>query len=131
MNVTYTYPTGEPIIVNDPEDAGNRTLLVYAFAAAALTLALAAAVAYAYLRRRRVLERRKLMQTLSGNEYMVVDMLFEKGGGIKRNDLERASGMAKSSLAAVINNLERKKIIEVNRTNNVHYVELVKSWRRL
>ena len=43
-------------------------------------------------------------------------------GRMKRSKLERESGVSKSSLAASLKNLERKKIIEVDRTYASHYV---------
>ncbi len=43
---------------------------------------------------------------------------------MKRNQLERITEMSKSSLAATLNQLERRKIVDMNKENKVHYVKL-------
>lgn len=72
-----------------------------------------------------------VMKTMSGNEYKVVDTLLKKGGGMKRSSLERSSGISKSSLAVALNTLERKGIVDVNRDNTTHYIELSKWFKGL
>ncbi|MFH1404255.1 MAG: hypothetical protein ABIH11_08310 [Candidatus Altiarchaeota archaeon] len=72
-----------------------------------------------------------VMKTMSGNEYKVVDVLLKKGGGMRRSNLERSSGISKSSLAVALNNLERKGVISVNREDTTHYVELTEWFKKL
>lgn len=73
----------------------------------------------------------KVMRTLGGNEYKIVDTLLKNGGGMRRNELERGSGISKSSLALALSNLERKGIVEVNKDNTTHYVELTMWFKAL
>ncbi len=46
------------------------------------------------------------------------------GGGMRRNDLERASMVPKASLARVVANLEARNIVNVDRARNVHYIQV-------
>ncbi len=74
---------------------------------------------------------RKIMRTLGGNEYKVVDTLLKDKKGMRRSDLERTSSISKSSLALALNNLERKNIVDVDRSNTTHFVELTKWFKEL
>lgn len=64
------------------------------------------------------------MKTFSENQRMVTKLLIENNGGMKRNELERISGLAKSSLALTLKQLERKNVLVVKKHNVTHYVEL-------
>jgi len=66
----------------------------------------------------------RIMKTLTGNEYKIVEILIQHGGGMKRNQLEKISNLSKSSLAGALFNLERRGILIVDKSNVVHYVEL-------
>lgn len=63
-----------------------------------------------------------LLKTLSGNERRVMDLIVESGG-MRRNELERKSGLAKSSLASTLSQLEKRKLVTVNRETTVHFVK--------
>jgi uncharacterized membrane protein len=67
---------------------------------------------------------KNVINTLTDNERAVVDTLLKKGGGMRRNELERASGLSKSSLSVALMNLESRKVVEIDRSRNVHYVSL-------
>ena len=67
-----------------------------------------------------------LVKTLSENEALVVNILQQNSGQIKRSRLEKLSKIAKSSLASTLKNLERKKIVEVDRTFTTHLVKTTK-----
>lgn len=71
--------------------------------------------------------KENIIKTLSNNEKVVVNLLLENDGGIRRNDLEKRSRLAKSSLANTLNILEKKKILEIDKTYTTHYVKFT-SW---
>jgi len=64
-----------------------------------------------------------MLKTLSDNEKKVIDLVI-KSGGMRRNVLERESGLAKSSLATTLSQLEKKKLVAVKRETTVHYVDV-------
>jgi len=68
-------------------------------------------------------KKESIIETLSENEKKIVKILMDNDGRIKRSKLERTSEISKSSLAASLKNLERKKILEVDRTYASHYVK--------
>ncbi len=70
--------------------------------------------------------KENLIRTLSKNEKTVVNALMENKSGIKRSILERKTKMAKSSLANTLNMLERKKIIEIDKTSASHYIKFTR-----
>lgn len=110
---------------------GGLAYVAVGFAAVAL-LFMAAVTVYIYFVRRGPTEgMRKVMRTLSGNEYKIVDTLVKHKGGMRRSELERTAGLSKSSLALALNSLERKNIVEVDRTNTTHYVEVTKWFKGL
>lgn len=75
--------------------------------------------------------KKDVIKTLTGNETKIVELLIESRGMIKRNKLELESGIAKSSLAAALANLERRNIVQVDRTRAVHIVELTEWFKKL
>lgn len=75
--------------------------------------------------------KRNVMKTLSGNEIKIINTLLEHEGKMLRNDLEKISGIPKSSLSVAINNLERKNIIQVDKSEWTHEVELTEWFKSL
>lgn len=71
--------------------------------------------------RKRQSAKQHVIKTLAPNERVIMRHLLESDE-VKRNRLERATGLSKSSLANSLNNLEQKGIIEIDRTNVVHRV---------
>ena len=74
---------------------------------------------------------KNLIKTLSDNEQKIVGLLAENNGEMKRNKLERASALAKSSLASALNQLERKNIVKVDKAYVTHYVRLTDWFKSL
>jgi len=74
----------------------------------------------------RMKNKENIMRTLATNEKKIVSILLESNGGMKRSRLEKKSGIAKSSLASALKNLEKKNIIEVDKTYRSHYVKFTK-----
>ena len=58
-------------------------------------------------------------------------MLLSSSGKARRNELERRSEVSKSSLAMALNRLEKRKIIEIDRTATTHFVKLSDYFLRL
>jgi uncharacterized membrane protein len=75
--------------------------------------------------------KKEMMETFNENDKVVVDSLLESQGKAKRNALERKTGISKSSLAVSLNRLEKRKIIEMDRTSTTHFVKLSDYFLRL
>ena len=75
--------------------------------------------------------KKEIMETFNENDRKIVDCLFDKGGKSKRNELERKTGISKSSLAMAINRLEKRKIIEIDRSSTTHFVKLSEYFLKL
>ncbi len=75
--------------------------------------------------------KREMMETFNANDLKIVNRLLECGGKSRRNELERRSEISKSSLAMALNRLEKRKIIEMDRTATTHFVRLSDYFLRL
>lgn len=75
--------------------------------------------------------KQNVLKTLTGNETKIVNILLQNSGGLRRNDLEKTSGIAKSSLASCLHNLEQRNIVHVDKSLSVHYVELTEWFKSL
>jgi len=67
----------------------------------------------------------EVIKTLTANERKIVNIMLESGA-IKRAKLEKKSKLAKSSLANTLNNLERKKIIMIDKTYVAHTIKFTR-----
>ncbi len=72
-----------------------------------------------------------VIRAANPNEALVLKLLLKHNGHVKRNLLERDSGLSKSSLASSLKNLEKKNIITIDRTFFVHYITLSQWFRDL
>lgn len=75
--------------------------------------------------------KKEMMETFNENDTKVVNHLISVNGKCRRNELERKSGISKSSLAMALNRLERRKIVEIDRTSTTHFVKLADYFLRL
>jgi uncharacterized membrane protein len=75
--------------------------------------------------------KKEMMETFNENDLKIVDYLISVEGKSRRNELERKTGISKSSLAMAINRLEKRKIIEIDRTSTTHFVKLSDYFLRL
>jgi uncharacterized membrane protein len=73
----------------------------------------------------------EMMETFNANDLTIVRHLLSCGGKSRRNELERKTGISKSSLAMALNRLEKRKIIEIDRTSTTHFVKLSGYFLRL
>jgi len=75
--------------------------------------------------------KKGMMETFNENDLAIVNYLLGCGGKSRRNELERKTGISKSSLAMALNRLEKRKIIELDRTSTTHFVKLSDYFLRL
>ncbi|MFH1685699.1 MAG: hypothetical protein ABH983_05345 [Candidatus Micrarchaeota archaeon] len=75
--------------------------------------------------------KKEMMETFNENDKIIVDYLLSCEGKSKRNDLEKKTAISKSSLAKAINRLEKRKIIEIDRTSTTHFVKLSEYFLKL
>ncbi|MCI0504218.1 hypothetical protein L0Y65_05940 [Candidatus Micrarchaeota archaeon] len=75
--------------------------------------------------------KKEMMETFNANDLTIVNHLLSCGGKSRRNELERKTGVSKSSLAMALNRLEKRKIIEIDRTSTTHFVKLSDYFLRL
>lgn len=68
-----------------------------------------------------------VLRAANQNEALVLRLLLKHNGHMKRNNLEKESALSKSSLASALKNLERKNLIDIDRSFHVHYITLT-SW---
>mgnify|MGYP006293909893 CR=1 FL=1 len=132
LRMRYTEPA-EPAVEEPREDAG-QALLKAALLALAILIILLAAYIYNSTRKGTVYSsgKQNVLKTLTGNETKIVNMLLqEREYGMQRNKLERESGIAKSSLASALQNLEKKNVVTVDRTYTTHYLELTEWFKSL
>ena len=75
--------------------------------------------------------KRHVMKALSPNEALIVEIMIQKEGAIRRNELEKQTKLAKSSLASSLYNLEKRNIVIVDKTNVVHFVKFTEWFNNL
>lgn len=75
--------------------------------------------------------KKEMMETFNENDTKIVLYLLQEKGKAKRNDLERKTGISKSSLAMALNRLEKRKIIEIDRGATTHFVRLSEYFLKL
>ena len=75
--------------------------------------------------------KRHVMKALSQNEALIVEIMIQKEGQIRRNELEKQTKLAKSSLASSLYNLEKRNIVIVDKTNVVHFVKFTEWFNNL
>jgi uncharacterized membrane protein len=75
--------------------------------------------------------KKEMMETFNSNDLKIADFLLSSGGRCRRNELERKTGISKSSLAMALNRLEKRKIVELDRTSTTHFVKLSDYFLRL
>lgn len=76
-------------------------------------------------------KKESVIKTLSVNEKKIVNIVVENKGVIRRSELEKKSGISKSSLAAALKNLEKKKILVVDKTYPAHSIKLTEWFNEL
>jgi len=75
--------------------------------------------------------KKEMMETFNENDMKIVSYLLANAGRSRRNELERKTGISKSSLAMALNRLEKRKIVQMDRTATTHYVKLTDYFLKL
>jgi uncharacterized membrane protein len=75
--------------------------------------------------------KKEMMETFNENDLKIANFLLSSSGKARRNELERKTGISKSSLAMALNRLEKRKILEIDRTSTTHFVKLSDYFLRL
>jgi flagellar basal body-associated protein FliL len=75
--------------------------------------------------------KKEMMETFNENDVLIVNCLLDSNGKMRRNELERKTLISKSSLAMAINRLEKRKIIEIDRSATTHFVKLSENFLTL
>ena len=117
VEIIYNFP----ILTNDEVDNNYNILYLITGIILIITIVLI----YNLKSKNKISSRQEqILQTLSKNEARIVRLLIEAGKPLKRSFIEHKLEIAKSSLAATINNLEKKKMIIVNKNYTTHIIEL-------
>ncbi len=75
--------------------------------------------------------KKEMMETFNENDMKIVNYLLANAGKSRRNELERKTGISKSSLAMALNRLEKRKIVQMDRTATTHFVKLTDYFLKL
>jgi uncharacterized membrane protein len=83
-----------------------------------------------FVLRRYAAERavRVAMMTLTEDEQTVLRPIMEAGGELRQDHLRRRLDFSKSKLSALVNNLERKKVITKKRFHKTNILKLTKEF---
>jgi len=74
---------------------------------------------------------RNVMKALNENDVKIVEEVANFGGEMRRSELERKTGIAKSSLALSLDRMEEKGIVTVDKETTTHRVSLTEWFRSL
>jgi uncharacterized membrane protein len=130
ISVDYYFESEIPDDIIDPDEDPQG--ISYLIPILVIGLVVASTFGVIYFRRKNSLKNKEnILKTLPMNENKIMEVLLENNGEMKRSKLEKTSGISKSSLAASLKNLEKKKIIEVDKTYKSHYVKLTKWFNEL
>lgn len=141
IQVDYSYSNNDILLplneVNTPNDDNYDSGSIYSiiFTVFGTILSLVIVGTLVTVLRKKISKasesKNNVIKTLSNNEATIVKIALDNEGNIKRNELERKSKIAKSSLASSLNNLEKKNILEIDKTYTSHFVRLTKWFTEL
>ena len=75
--------------------------------------------------------QKQILQTLTDNEQRIIKLLLELRKPLRRSLIEKKLEIAKSSLATTLQNLERKKLIVLDKTYTTHIIKLEEWFKKL
>jgi len=126
--VEYEFPNGDySIFLFNKENKDKNSDWILEGIVVLTTLALILGYLYItkHTKNKKIkIKHEELIQTLSENEGNVVRLLIDTKKPMKRNHIHKRLDLAKSSLAAVLNNLEKKKIIAIDKNYTTHIIKL-------
>jgi len=134
IEVEYEFPEVEVITLEDiqqKERKSSNLLIIPILILVILLITILSLFIIKSRKKPKKSNKQNIIKTLSKNESLIVKILMENKGEMKRNKLEKSSKLAKSSLANTLNNLERKKIIEIDKTYTTHYVKFTRWFNEL
>jgi uncharacterized membrane protein len=118
ITVNYFYTTPQSFSISQNMDIFIYILLI-------IVATIIGIVMIRYLRKPKdITAKENIIKTLPHNERKILRLMLTVGGEMKRNKLERESKISKSSLANSLNNLEKKNILEIDKTYVVHTVKI-------
>lgn len=130
IEVEYEFPEVEVITLEDiekkKESKSNMLFIPVIFLFFIIILILSLIITKSIKKTKKKSSKPNIIKTLSKNESLIVKILIDNKGEMKRNILEKNSKLAKSSLANTLNNLERKKIIEIDKTFTTHFIKFTR-----
>jgi uncharacterized membrane protein len=125
ITVNYFYTTPESFSFSE-----NMDLFIYS-----LLIIIAVIIGFVmirYLRKPKdFTAKENILKTLPHNERKILRIMLDESGEMKRNKLEKISKISKSSLANSLNNLEKKNILEIDKTYVVHTVKISDWFKKL
>ncbi len=127
IEVMYGFPEKAITVENIPEEESDKNVLLFPV----ILIAAAIVILLVFLLMRGKSNKKNVIKTLSRNESLIVNIMMANKGSIKRNKLEKMSKLAKSSLANTLNNLEKKKIIEIDKTYTTHFIKFTRWFNEL
>jgi hypothetical protein len=117
IEIIYNFP----ILTNDEVDNNYNILYLITGILLIITIVLI----YNLKSKNKISSRQEqILQTLTENESKIIKLLLESKKLLKRSFIEKKLEIAKSSLAATLTNLERKKLITINKTYTTHLIKL-------
>ncbi len=116
----------KPIRIASSETVSYRIPIIACIVIGSVGVLLFVSLYFIKSARKRTISPRQvqILQTLTENESKIVKLLLENKEILRRSFIEKKLELAKSSLAATLNNLERKKIVEIDKTLTTHRIKL-------
>ncbi len=129
--IEYSYVIGDVDEIVDSQNPEEKSTMKYGLIIIVSCGIFMTISMILYFKKKTRKNKQNIMKTLPENENKIVSIILENKGEIKRSKLERKSDIPKSSLASALKNLERKKIVELDRTYKSHYVKFTKWFNEL
>lgn len=131
IELQYNFPNVDSLDEDEevPNNHNNYGVMILIFIL--LFIIIFISVIIFIFRTKKKSNKNNVIKTLSKNEKTVVDIMMEHKGEIKRNKLEKISKLAKSSLANTLNNLEKKNIVEIDKSFTTHYIKFTRWFNEL
>ncbi|WP_456367295.1 cell wall-binding repeat-containing protein [Thermococcus sp.] len=118
-----TYWLKENITISVP--ATGKTDWGYVIGAVILTLAIAIPSSLYYAKKKWAANRVPI-EVLTEKERIVVKAILEKGGTVKQEELPELTGYSRPTISRIIQELEKKQLVEREKTGKTFIVKLTK-----
>jgi len=108
--------------ISKPQEPSPYT---YTFVGAVISLAVAVPIVL-YWARKKWYSNKVPVEVLTEKEAMVVKALIERGGKLKQEDLPELTGYSRPTVTRVIQELEKKQVVEREKVGKTFIVKLIK-----